>query len=428
MKTPAEAEEVGFDYARPRRRHRQVRARPGLRRSHPHPTRGHPGAAHRRRHHRPGRHRHRQDGGVRAADAAPPAPRRRRQEGACPARSCSCPRASWPCRWPKPSTSTRKKTDAHRGAASTAARRWISRFARCARGVDIVVATPAARSITCAARRSTSTALEVLVLDEADEMLDMGFAEDLEAILTSTPETRQTALFAATMAPRIASIAERHLREPQRITVESARSARPARCRASARPPTSCRAARRGSRSAASWNSRSPTSAIVFCRTRIEVDELTDTLKSHGYGAQALHGGLDQRQRDRVMQLFRSGQGRRARGHRRGRARARHRPRLARDQLRHPDRRPKSTCTASAAPDGSAAKAWRSRSSIRASSAPAHHRGADQAEDRDRQAADGGRSEEEASRTTTGRCESRSRKAGWTTSARSSSRSRRNST
>jgi len=50
-----------------------------------------------------------------------------------------------------------------------------------------------------------------------------------------------------------------------------------------------------------------PTSAIVFCRTRIEVDELTDTLKSHGYGAQALHGGLDQRQRDRVMQLFRTG-------------------------------------------------------------------------------------------------------------------------
>ncbi|HUR21358.1 MAG TPA: DEAD/DEAH box helicase [Vicinamibacterales bacterium] len=174
------------------------------------------------------------------------------------------------------------------------------------RGVDIVVATPG-RALDHLRRQTLDlSALEVLVLDEADEMLDMGFAEDLEAILTSTPETRQTALFAATMAPRIASIAERHLRQPQRITIKAEK-------RAAGKMPLVRQVAYMVSRQQKSFalgrilEFEDPTSAIVFCRTRIEVDELTDTLKSHGYGAQALHGGLDQRQRDRVMQLFRSG-------------------------------------------------------------------------------------------------------------------------
>ena len=174
------------------------------------------------------------------------------------------------------------------------------------RGVEIVVATPG-RALDHLRRKTLDlTALEVLVLDEADEMLDMGFADDLEAILTSTPDTRQTALFAATMAPRIASIAERHLNKPERITVKAEK-------RAAGKMPQVRQAAYIVSRSQKGFalgrilEFEDPTSAIVFCRTRIEVDELTDTLKSHGYGAQALHGGLDQRQRDRVMQLFRTG-------------------------------------------------------------------------------------------------------------------------
>ncbi len=174
------------------------------------------------------------------------------------------------------------------------------------RGVEIVVATPG-RALDHLRRKTLDlTALEVLVLDEADEMLDMGFADDLEAILTSTPATRQTALFAATMAPRIAQIAERHLRTPQRITVKAEKLA-------AGKMPLIRQAAYIVSRSQKGFalgrilEFEDPTSAIVFCRTRIEVDELTDTLKSHGYGAQALHGGLDQRQRDRVMQLFRTG-------------------------------------------------------------------------------------------------------------------------
>ena len=172
------------------------------------------------------------------------------------------------------------------------------------RGADVVVATPG-RALDHLRRQTLDLdTLEVLVLDEADEMLDMGFAEDLEAILTSTPETRQTALFAATMAPRIASIAERHLKSPERITIKAEKRAagKLPRIRQVAYIVTR---AQKASALGRILEFEDPASAIVFCRTRIEVDELTETLKSHGYGAQALHGGMEQRQRDRVMQLFR---------------------------------------------------------------------------------------------------------------------------
>jgi len=172
------------------------------------------------------------------------------------------------------------------------------------RGADVVVATPG-RALDHLRRQTLALEhLEVLVLDEADEMLDMGFAEDLESLLSATPRTRQTALFAATMAPRIASIAERHLKEPARITIKAEK-------RAPGKLPRVRQVAyivTRPNKAAALGRVlefEDPTSVIVFCRTRVEVDELTDTLKSHGYGAQALHGGMEQRARDRVMQMFR---------------------------------------------------------------------------------------------------------------------------
>ena len=174
------------------------------------------------------------------------------------------------------------------------------------RGADIVVATPG-RALDHLRRQTlTLDHLEMLVLDEADEMLDMGFAEDLDTILNATPPSRQTALFAATMAPRIASIAERHLKNPARITIKGEK-------RAAGKLPRVRQVAYIVSRAQKAQalgrvlEYEDPTSAIVFCRTRVEVDELTDTLNSHGYGAQALHGGMEQRARDRVMQAFRGG-------------------------------------------------------------------------------------------------------------------------
>jgi ATP-dependent RNA helicase DeaD len=136
-------------------------------------------------------------------------------------------------------------------------------------------------------------------------MLDMGFAEDIDAIVGETPETRQTALFAATFAPRIMSIAGRHLKTPKKVQIAQEK-------RAAGKLPQVRQVAfivGKGQKIGALsriLDFESPKSAIIFCRTRLEVDELTDTLNAHGYGAQALHGGMVQKQRDRVMQLFRT--------------------------------------------------------------------------------------------------------------------------
>jgi ATP-dependent RNA helicase DeaD len=174
------------------------------------------------------------------------------------------------------------------------------------RGADVVVATPG-RALDHLRRKTlTLDALEVLVLDEADEMLDMGFAEDLETLMNATPDTRQTALFAATMAPRIAAIAERHLKSPARVHIKAEKRA-PGKLPQIRQSAIIVARRQKGEALGRMLEFEAPAASIVFCRTRIEVDELTDTLKSHGYGAEALHGGMEQRQRDRVMQAFRSG-------------------------------------------------------------------------------------------------------------------------
>jgi ATP-dependent RNA helicase DeaD len=173
------------------------------------------------------------------------------------------------------------------------------------RGTEVVVGTPG-RVLDHIRRRTLDLGLvQVLVLDEADEMLDMGFAEDIDAIVAETPATRQTALFAATFAARIMSIAGRHLREPKKVQIaqEKRTPGKLPRIRQVAFVVGKGQKINALSRI---LDFESPKSAIVFCRTRLEVDELTDTLNAHGYGAQALHGGMVQKQRDRVMQLFRS--------------------------------------------------------------------------------------------------------------------------
>lgn len=174
------------------------------------------------------------------------------------------------------------------------------------RGVDVVVATPG-RALDHL-RRGTLPLdeLRVVVLDEADEMLDMGFAEDIESILQATPIGRQTVLFSATLPPRIVGIAERHLRDPVRIEIGGERVAAgsPPRVRqVGYLVPRGYKAAALGR----VLDLERPGSAIIFCRTRDDVDELSTTLNGRGYRAEALHGGMTQEQRDRVMRRFRSG-------------------------------------------------------------------------------------------------------------------------
>src|SRR3990167_4654452 len=175
------------------------------------------------------------------------------------------------------------------------------------RGVEIVVATPG-RALDHIRRNTLQLKhLQIVVLDEADEMLDMGFAEDLDAILEQTPADRQTALFSATMPSRIAAIARRHLKNPVEIRI----AREPVKAGAAPRVHQTAYLVARPHKVMALGrilDMTSPTSALVFCRTRLELDDLTGTLKGRGHRAEALHGGLNQAQRDRVMQSFRSGQ------------------------------------------------------------------------------------------------------------------------
>ena len=174
------------------------------------------------------------------------------------------------------------------------------------RGVDVVVATPG-RALDHIRRGTLQLGgVTFLVLDEADEMLDMGFADELEAIVEAVPKERQTALFSATMAPRIRSISKRYLNEPTLVTIanETAAPGKKPRIREVAYV---VQRAHKAAALARVIDMESPTSAIVFCRTRTEVDELTETLGGRGYQAEAIHGGLSQEQRDRVLRRFRDG-------------------------------------------------------------------------------------------------------------------------
>ena len=174
------------------------------------------------------------------------------------------------------------------------------------RGIDVVVATPG-RAIDHIGRGSLPLGgVDMVVLDEADEMLDMGFAEDIDAILAATPSSRQTILFSATLPARINRLAQRHLTDPVRIEIATPSTApgeAPQVRQVAYVVPRAHKAAALGR----VLDVETPTAAIVFCRTRNEVDDLTETLNGRGYRAEALHGGINQEQRDRVMGRLRGG-------------------------------------------------------------------------------------------------------------------------
>ena len=174
------------------------------------------------------------------------------------------------------------------------------------RGIDVVVATPG-RAVDHVTRGSLKLAgVSVVVLDEADEMLDMGFAEDLETLLSATPATRQTALFSATVSGPIATIAKQHQRDPARVTIHAERGA----ADGEARVRQVAYVVRRADKLTALvriLDFEDGDSTLIFGRTRNEVDDLAEHLSGRGRDAAALHGGLSQEQRDRIMSRFRSG-------------------------------------------------------------------------------------------------------------------------
>jgi ATP-dependent RNA helicase DeaD len=170
-------------------------------------------------------------------------------------------------------------------------------------GVHAVVGTPG--RIMDHIRRGTLdlSTIRTVVLDEADEMLDMGFVEDIEFILDQVPEERQIALFSATVPRRIEALARRYQRDPERVTI--AHEARTA-------PQTQQFYLETPQRAKVEALTRildleSPASAIVFCRTKREVDDLAGTLQARGYTAVAIHGDVNQAQRERLLRSFREG-------------------------------------------------------------------------------------------------------------------------
>ncbi|MCR3906186.1 MAG: DEAD/DEAH box helicase [Tenericutes bacterium] len=166
----------------------------------------------------------------------------------------------------------------------------------------IVVATPG-RTIDHLQRKTIDfSSLKVLVMDEADEMLKMGFQEDLETILKDTPKERQTALFSATIPPFIRKVAQRYQKNPEIIKIET---------------PTltvsktdqlyyNVKKSDRDQLLVRILDLYDPASAIIFANTKKDVDALSAYLQKHNYEADALHGDLKQSQRDYVMGRFRS--------------------------------------------------------------------------------------------------------------------------
>jgi len=173
------------------------------------------------------------------------------------------------------------------------------------RGVDVVVATPG-RAIDHLTRRTLDLQdLQVVILDEADEMLDMGFAEDIETILDQAPRARQTVLFSATMPARLKHMVGRHLTDPRTISVGLGQAS-PGEAPKIRQVAYVVHRAHKSAALGRILDVEQPGQALVFCRTRADVDQLAETLNGRGYRAEALHGGLSQEQRTRVLGRLKS--------------------------------------------------------------------------------------------------------------------------
>ena len=170
-------------------------------------------------------------------------------------------------------------------------------------GVHIVVGTPG-RIIDLMNRRVLNlSSVRIVVLDEADRMLDMGFIDDIEFILSKTPRDRQTSLFSATIDESVMRVCNRYMKNPQKILVSKDEIA------LTQMKQYYTVVAQHGKFAALCKIIREEQvdKAIIFCRTRRETSRLADQLYRKGYRVQALHAGFTQAQRDRVMADFRSG-------------------------------------------------------------------------------------------------------------------------